>query len=699
VNAGMMKRWEVFGSGNDYDNWPQLVGDHGQKVVHHTTAGGYEFEFFVPFSTIIPAQTALGTINDIPSKIGFNVESYDGDTPGANPPNTKSMLSWNENPTQSDARYDINTFGEMFLSPEKQNLQQNNVPVFTNAAANPVGRLSNGSGIWGDYNNDGYLDLFCIGANINNGWALTASLYKNNQDGAFSLQTTPVKKLREATCAWIDFNNDGNLDLIISGSENGNVNTSATLLYENTGAGGNYAFEEVSQTGLENISNENEKCYRYVAVGDYDNDGFADILLTGQNRNGIRRTSLYKNDKGSGQFILQESVCEGHALRPFSSGSVAWSDMDGDGYLDILSTGYGDPFEGLPTEKGGFRVYRNNADGTFSALTFDNEEWGTFLGQCAWADVNNDGFSDFIITGKYRKDVNQDISQAKIYINDGTGHFVQRTSSDANLEPLNLSGLDWADVNNDGYIDLVMNGSGRTSSGKTWIYRNDGTGVFYPYLNAIAPVRTSAVAVGDYDNDGFADVFICGYRDGNDGGSTAEIWRNEGGDNIPANTPPEAPSNLKVEETEEGYVLFSWDAPEDDRTPQAALRYNLYIAGDDNKIRQLTVPADIETGFLKVSDIAPALTSRHYKMKLPAGNYTFGVQAIDNGKAGSPFALKTFNLKTSTALGSPAVSATPQSVQYFDLTGKQVSASTEGFVIKKTIYNDGSVENSKKINK
>jgi hypothetical protein len=424
------------------------------------------------------------------------------------------------------------------------------------------------------------------------------------------------------------------------------------LLYKNLGAAGNYAFEEVSAAGLENISNESEKCYRYVAVGDYDNDGFADILQTGQNRSGVRRTSLYKNDKGSGQFILQESLFNGHALRPFSSGSVAFGDMDGDGYLDILSTGYGDPFESDPTEKGGFRVYKNNGDGTFTALTFDEEEWGTFLGQCSWADVNNDGFLDFIITGKYRKDSNQDINQAKIYINDGAGQFVQKRSADANLEPLNVSGTDWADMNNDGYIDLVMNGSGNTSSGKTWVYLNDGSGVFYPYQNAIAPVRTSATAVGDYDKDGFADVFICGYRDGSGGGSTAEVWKNEGGYNIQANMPPAAPSNLKAEQAGD-YTLFSWDAPSDDFTPQAALRYNVYVTGADNKIIQLNIPADIDNGFVKVSDISPALTATGYRMKLPDGNYTFGVQAIDNGKSGGSFATQTFSAGASGVPANP----------------------------------------------
>jgi glycerophosphoryl diester phosphodiesterase len=535
------------------------------------------------------------------------------------------------------------------------------MPAFANAGASiPLERLSNGSGAWGDFNNDGYLDLFCIGANINSAWTLAAHLYQNNGNGTFSAVETPVKKLREASCAWIDFNNDGNLDLLISGSD-GSVSTSTTLLYKNKGAADGYALEEVLSPGLEHVSNESEKCYRYLAVGDYDNDGFQDILLTGQNRNAVRRTTLYKNDGGSGAFLPQDSLLDGGALRPYSSGCVAFGDMDGDGYLDILSTGYGDPFGSYPVDKGGFKVYRNLRNGAFARLEFDDEEWGAFLGQCAWADVNGDGWLDFIITGKHRNNSNQDINQAKLYLNNGSGGFTQRRSADANLEPLNVSALDWVDVNNDGQVDLVMSGSGNTSNSKTWVYLNSGEGVFHPHQTAIAPVRTGAVAAADYDRDGLPDVFICGYRDGSAGGSVAEVWKNGGKPGIPANAPPLPPANLRSESAD-GYTTFEWDAPDDDFTPAAALRYNLYVADTAGKILQLLVPADTATGFVKVADIAPALTSTAYRMKLATDAFSWGVQAIDNGKSGSPFAVVAYAGQAPGPTAVAAASADPVAV-------------------------------------
>ncbi len=641
VKDGMMKRWEVFGDGSNYDTWPSLTGDKGQQVVHHLTNDGYEFDFFVPFSTIIPTETALGTINGIPHIIGFNIESYDGDTPGASPPGTKSMLSWNENPSKSDARYDINTFGEMFLSENTLSPKMNPAPTFTNISEeNGLKRNSNGSGIWGDYNNDGHLDLFYTGSNINASWTEQAILYKNNGNGGFIEVNTGISGIRESSCAWIDYDNDGNLDLIIAGANGGNKANAYTRLYKNSGEAGNYTFTEVSDTGFDNIFNESEKCYRYLTVGDYNNDGYADLLITGQNRSGERRTDLYKNEAGSGRFIKQQAVYNNGTLRPFSSGCVAFTDMDNDGRLDILSTGYGDPFGSDSTEKGGFRVYHNEGNGRYDKLNFGSDDWGTFLGQCSWADVNHDGLQDFFITGKHRAEVNQDINQAKIYINQGNGNFRMMQPSEINIETLNLSGTDWADMNNDGYLDLVMNGSGTTSNGKTWIYINDGTGVFYPYISAIKPVRTGAVAVADYNKDGFPDVFICGYRDGDGGGSVAEIWKNDGGQGIAPNTAPTTPLGLSASYSN-GNATFSWEASSDDITPSAALKYNLYVKENSSNKISMILPADISTGFLKVVDISTGLTATSYTVSLPEGTYDWGVQAIDNGKLSSSFTSST----------------------------------------------------------
>jgi|GEM_PF-133357 len=680
--TGMMKRWEVYGNGVENELWPSLIGDKGQKVIHQQTDKGYTFEYFVPFSTIIPSETVLGAINGIPTKIGFGIDSYDGDGTSL-----KSILSWNNNTNNINAGSNINLFGEMNLSNDNLALQMNKIPSFTNiSVANNLKGISNGSGIWGDYNNDGFLDLFYIGKDNSAGGIEVAYLYKNNGVGGFTPVTHTITAMQEATCTWLDFNNDGNLDLLIAGAIGGNSSTNAsTRLYKNTGIVGNYTFEVVESTGFEDMYNEMEKCYRYVAVGDYDNDGHVDVLITGQNKSAVRRTDLYKNDNGTGNFIRQTNIFDGGTLRPLSSGSVSFGDMDNNGYLDILSNGYGDAFGSYPIEKGSFWVYRNNGDGTFNRLVFDINDWGTFMGQCSWADVNNDGFLDFIITGKHRNNSNQDINQAKIYMNDGTGKFSQKSSTAINIEPLNVSGLDWADVNTDGFIDLIISGYGNTSNGKTWVYLNNGTGVFSPYISTINNVYKSAVSMADYNKDGYSDAFICGFRDSNNP-SVAEIWRNDGGNGIFQNTAPSVPDGLNAS-MQNGRVVFNWNSSSDDFAPSASLKYNLYVKAAAGNFVSMIIPSDNQTGFLKVSDISAGLNSTSYTLNIPDGIFTWGVQAIDNGKLSSSFATSEFsttitdenslwsnNITLKTVNGLIYVDTHNQllSIRILDLTGKQL---------------------------
>ena len=94
-----------------------------------------------------------------------------------------------------------------------------------------------------------------------------------------------------------------------------------------------------------------------------------------------------------------------------------------------------------------------------------------------------------------------------------------------------------------------------------------------------------------------------------------------------------------------GTATFSWDAPTDDTTPSEALRYNLYIMKDGENTLSAVIPADPATGFVKTDELNAAIASTRYTVKVPMEDavYTWGVQAIDNGKAASRFATTKFN--------------------------------------------------------
>lgn len=132
------------------------------------------------------------------------------------------------------------------------------------------------------------------------------------------------------------------------------------------------------------------------------------------------------------------------------------------------------------------------------------------------------------------------------------------------------------------------------------------------------------------------DACLVGYGDA--GGSHTRLMKNVLGEGVASNKAPGAPKNLKVTPGANGIAMFSWDAPEDDQTSANALKYNLYIKQGD--VIRMTVPADIATGRLKVSEVSGLISKRVlYKVTGLTSDYTWGVQAVDNAKVGGPFAM------------------------------------------------------------
>jgi len=159
-----------------------------------------------------------------------------------------------------------------------------------------ITNIANSAGCaWGDYDNDGYLDLFVANLGQKN------FLYHNNSDGSFTL-------IRDAgigqeasyswSGAWADFDNDGHLDLFVA---NGQPNGTGVkdFLYRNRGDG---TFEKITLGSLVNDTSAGDGC----AWGDYNNDGFLDLFVT--NLNG-QNNFLYRNSGNSNHWLTIQ--CEG----------------------------------------------------------------------------------------------------------------------------------------------------------------------------------------------------------------------------------------------------------------------------------------------------------------------------------------------------------------------------------------------------
>ncbi|MGQ9662847.1 MAG: FG-GAP repeat domain-containing protein, partial [Kiritimatiellia bacterium] len=188
--------------------------------------------------------------------------------------------------------------------------------VFTDIGAALAG-VQNAAAAWGDYDNDGDLDLALAG---DTGAGRITRIYRNDGGGVFTDVTAGLPGVSACSLAWGDYDNDGDLDLALAGDTGaGRI----TRIYRNDGGG---VFTDVT-AGLPGVS----ACS--LAWGDYDNDGDLDLVAAG-NTGAARIARIYRNDDGVFTDIGAA------ALTGVDVCSAAWGDYDNDGDLDLLLAGY-----------------------------------------------------------------------------------------------------------------------------------------------------------------------------------------------------------------------------------------------------------------------------------------------------------------------------------------------------------------------
>jgi predicted nucleotidyltransferase len=174
---------------------------------------------------------------------------------------------------------------------------------------------------WGDYDNDGDLDIILTGSAESSN---ITKIYKNNGNNTFTEQTgIAIPGVFGGTVAWGDYDNDGDLDVLLTGYSSSK--TYISKIYRNNG---DNTFSEQTGITLTGVGNGS------VAWGDYNNDGYLDILLTGYTNTTFVISKIYKNN-GNNTFTEQSGI----SLKGVDKSSVAWGDYDNDGDLDILLTG------------------------------------------------------------------------------------------------------------------------------------------------------------------------------------------------------------------------------------------------------------------------------------------------------------------------------------------------------------------------
>ena len=332
-----------------------------------------------------------------------------------------------------------------------------------------------GSGLaWGDYDNDGYPDLFLVNFHASIFSTATdpesgkSALYRNNGDGTFN-DVTAQAGLGLATfgmgAAWGDYDNDGDLDLYLR-------NYGPNMLYRNDGDG---TFEDVTAaTGL-----EDERFSAGSTWGDYDNDGHIDLYVT-----------AYVD------FVFSEEDRD-TATRQYGSEIP----------LTLNPSAYS------PASN---RLYHNNGDGTFTNVAKGAavaNPTGRSLG-AAWFDFNLDGLADLYVAN--------DVSDNGVYQNQGDGSFTDIGPSSLAADYRGAMGLAVGDYEKDGDPDLFVthwiaqeNAFYENMHSEGWL---DDSGnlrlVFMDSADIVGLGQISLKTVGwatgfaDFDNDGELDLWV-----------------------------------------------------------------------------------------------------------------------------------------------------------------------------------------------
>ena len=461
--------------------------------------------------------------------------------------------------------------------------------------------ISHGSMAWGDYDKDEDLDLLICGLDQTS--TRVSKVFRNNGNNSFTEQTgISLTGVYRGSTDWVDYDNDGDLDIMITGNNQSNVPVSK--IYKNNGDNTFTEQTGILLTGL---------WYSSTDWGDYDNDGDPDIMMTGYNQSNIPVSKIYKNN-GNNSFVEQTGI----TLTSVYLGDCSWADYDKDGDLDILITGYN---SGSVS-----KIFMNNGDNTFTEQT-GIVLAGVYYSSVAWGDYNNDEYPDILLTG-YNSASGQPVS--KVYKNNGNNSFTEQPS--IRLTGVYLGSSGWGDYDNDGDLDILL--SGYSSAGVTSeIYRNDGSNMFVKQKsNSFPGVYYSALTWADYDNDKDLDIFLSGYTGTN---RITKIYRNSS--EVP-NTTPGPPGNLGISVNGEN-MTFSWDYPANDATPQNGLSYNLRIGTSPGSSDIKSADADWKSGYHYLVGHGNVGHILSWTIKsLPPGSYYWSVQTIDHGYLSSEFA-------------------------------------------------------------
>lgn len=452
---------------------------------------------------------------------------------------------------------DLALIGEQRVSSESRkicHIYQNNTGVLT--LIQQLSGVNYGHVSWADYDNDGDLDLLVVGLDDDDANSIT--LYEND-NGSFTEDTfqDELVPVRYASADWADYNKDGFVDVAVAGMDN--LGQAVTVVYANTQIGLRH---KLQQDPLQSLLNVNKGA---VSWGDYDSDGDPDLIVSGFNSQGFRAAKLFKNNPLG---LLREDESNSAVIKKHSNAAIAWGDIDSDGDLDVLQSGWADGW--IPETI----LFVNSLGGRLEAGAAMNiPSTIELVGVGAFGDYDNDGLTDVVFSG-----IDRFSTVSSYVLSNVSNTSLQIDAAQVELEGLRNGHVSWSDVDQDGDLDLLVIGQNAAGERQSVLYTNDES---------------------------------------------------------TANTAPAPPATLKAPFVTNSSVVFSWSAASDATTAQEALTYAVRVGNTSGGSEFLSAEIPVGRG-----NAGSRLELKLHR-SLREDQYYWSVQSIDNQYKQSAFSTES----------------------------------------------------------